>query len=407
MFKKAFILIFINTCLFYLLLAQNNLGNQITNAKFQVVKAAIELLAAEKLTVSQVEETKCRDCKSYDDLKKFGEENKISGVIKFTDYWKAAKIDTSSQHAKSSLRAFTERIADSLFIGGQKPKRKLLPGYSSFEVKIKAILVGVVIKQDNLKPQQTIHPQVAGTDQAPGVGAGDSTSQRPKEPEIDDEETTATFNLEYLVFGEAAIIIILAFIIILKIQDSKKKYRKQRIAYSKTKEGEINQLENALFSVRNLEIELKELQVINEELQSTIDQLKQKSKDNAAPIVAPPIAELAMLPQTSIASPIEIKFARYADAGDGFSNAELLTREDDETIFEITILTATTAEYRVTGNSAAQKYALANASYFLSKSCKYETFPSGSIITDVPGELRLQGNKWQITALAKISFISS
>ncbi|MEJ7677469.1 MAG: hypothetical protein WKG06_06280 [Segetibacter sp.] len=102
-----------------------------------------------------------------------------------------------------------------------------------------------------------------------------------------------------------------------------------------------------------------------------------------------------------------IKYARYADMGDGFSNAELLEKPDNETIFELTIASNNIGEYKIINNPDAQKYALSNAQYFLGKTCQYDTFPleNANIQTDAPGAVKLNGGKWIITNPAKISFI--
>ncbi len=97
---------------------------------------------------------------------------------------------------------------------------------------------------------------------------------------------------------------------------------------------------------------------------------------------------------------------RYADQGDGFSVQELLDEEDSETIFELTVLSPNTASFKISGNQNAQRYALSNSPYFLGKTSQYDTFPSGNslINTDIPGELKLQGNKWLIVKPVQISF---
>jgi hypothetical protein len=100
------------------------------------------------------------------------------------------------------------------------------------------------------------------------------------------------------------------------------------------------------------------------------------------------------------------KYAKYADLGDGFSANELLDSPDDDTIFEIQIISNNSALLRIISNNNAQRYALTNPSYFFSKTCEYDSVPSANskIVTSSDGDLKLQSGKWQITNPAKISF---
>jgi len=137
-----------------------------------------------------------------------------------------------------------------------------------------------------------------------------------------------------------------------------------------------------------------------------------KVEAKPAPAAAPTTAEKS-IPKPQIQQPKppanKIKFARYADTGDGFSAAELLDKPDGETIFEILIAPNNTmGEYKVTSNVDAQRYALSNAQYLLGKTCQYDAFPSGSnaaIKTEKPGTIKLTGSKWTIVNPARISFI--
>lgn len=374
--------------------AQQSLGSQLTNAKFQVIKAAIEFLATDNRTYPNVKAKTCPACKSYADLQRFADDNKMNGVKEFMQHWQAVRLDTTAAEAKTSLDDFIKRLSDTLVTGGQKPQRKQLTSYQRFSEAMEGIQNGVVLKPAAQKKTET--PAVPPVNDSTLVNSGSVI------PPVVDDPDQEWLPSKYLLFGEALIILLLAFYIVLKQQDRKREDRRREKDYSRSQEGQEKQLENALYRLRSAEQELLEAQQANQAFQTLLNELRSQQTTNTAPANRP-VPEPPPITRPTVAEP-ELKYARYADAGDGFSNSDLLTQEDSETVFEIKMLAAGVAEYRVTRNLAAQKYALANANYFLSKTCKYDTSPGGIIVTDLPGQLRLQGNKWQITDPAKISF---
>lgn len=161
---------------------------------------------------------------------------------------------------------------------------------------------------------------------------------------------------------------------------------------SNTRSHELKAVSQKLKAAEN------EIAVLQENLRAEMERNKRLS---AVPKIEKPVVKR---PEPTSA-PV-IKYARYADQGDGFSAQELLDEEDSETIFELTLLSANSATFRISSNPSAQRYALSNSPYFLGKTSQYDTFPSGNslINTDIPGELKLQGNKWLIIKPVQISF---
>ena len=102
----------------------------------------------------------------------------------------------------------------------------------------------------------------------------------------------------------------------------------------------------------------------------------------------------------------QTKWAKYADAGDGFSSSALSDEQDGEKIFELTIQDATTARFRVVSARGPQQMALHDPTFYFSKTCTYDTLPTpqSTISTDSPGTLKLVGNKWAIQQPARIRF---
>ena len=167
-----------------------------------------------------------------------------------------------------------------------------------------------------------------------------------------------------------------------------------------------------LFNLKNTNADLLDTIKILEEdvknkeidLQATEARLRnaESNKNNAAQSNAPeqpttekPVGKITVQkPKPVIAN---IKYARYADMGDGFSNAELLDKADGETIFELTLMPNTnTGEFKVANHGAAQHYALSNVQYFLGKTCQYASFPSedATIQTDTPGTLKVTSKSY-------------
>jgi hypothetical protein len=101
-----------------------------------------------------------------------------------------------------------------------------------------------------------------------------------------------------------------------------------------------------------------------------------------------------------------VKYAKWADEGDAFSQGALTDEPGGEKIFEITLQSPTLAKFNVTANRNAQLFALTNYDRYLGKTCRFDSIPTTNsvIVNATPGELRLQGNRWQIIFPAEIRF---
>lgn len=101
-------------------------------------------------------------------------------------------------------------------------------------------------------------------------------------------------------------------------------------------------------------------------------------------------------------------FARTADLGNGFSVAGLLELAERGTVYEIDLTSPNTATFRVSQSPESQQLAMSDPYSYLSDACLYENQPGGPnsrIQTVAPGQLTLQGDKWQITDKARIGFV--
>lgn len=232
------------------------------------------------------------------------------------------------------------------------------------------------------------------------TGVGNKDKNVDSEISVIDDSWLSCSNIAYAEL--ALIIILLAYIIIKgfsrakrnrKISDDLKRIRQER--------------DELRYKNESISRDLKEINALREEDRSQLA-LLQEEKFIALP--NQPIEAEATINTMEWDKPEapkkiqEIFYSRYADLADGFSAAELLTKESNDTIFEITILSPNKASFKVSINPAAQKYALSNADYFLQPTCRYDALPSGIIINEIPGSLSLIGGKWEIKEKARISF---
>ncbi|HEY0108914.1 MAG TPA: hypothetical protein VGB67_04745 [Fibrella sp.] len=114
----------------------------------------------------------------------------------------------------------------------------------------------------------------------------------------------------------------------------------------------------------------------------------------------------APTPPTQPAAPTKL-FARTADLGNGFSVAGLLAVAERGTVYEIDLTSPNTATFSVSQLPESQQLAMSDPYSYLSDACLYENQPGGPnsrIKTVAPGQLALQGDKWQITEKARIGF---
>jgi len=223
--------------------------------------------------------------------------------------------------------------------------------------------------------------------------------------------------LPYAIAGVLLLLLIYLFLENKKIKERKVYYKSRANGWEIELQEKAKIITALTMQKERLEKELADSELDRKSLEDRLKSLELKkvqpkaaAQPAASAIAAPAVAEKATpKPSPQPPKPLanKIKYAHYADMGDGFSNAELLEKPDGETIFEITIAANNTGEYKVTSNADGQRYALSNAQYFLGKTCQYDSFPSNDnaiIRTDKPGTIKLTGSKWTIVNPAKISF---
>jgi hypothetical protein len=398
--KKSVISLFL--LLFWLpVSAEMQQGEQIETARFRIVKATVEFLASDKDTFKEANEGACTSCQNFEGLLAYASRNKLKKADVLINEWRTIPIDTTSVHWKKSLLSFKDMVIRNI-ASGAKSKRKQLPGYTAYIQDLDSIIGEVAT------PDSSAATASQDIDSADDLKATEMISETADMASENDSYTgflpKLSKDMYYVII--ALLLAAIAFLSWMWANKNKALQRKvrslenqvvkmeSRESQSKTVSQELKdtsqKLQNAEIALSALQDDLKAEKERNKRLSAV-----QKKEKPAVPAIAPPISS----------APVT-KYARYADQGDGFSVQELLDEEDSETIFEITLLSPTSASFKVSGNQNAQRYALSNSPYFLGKTSQYDTFPSGNslINTDVPGELILQGGKWLIVKPVQISF---
>ncbi len=390
--------------------AQISFKDQLEVAKFDIVKKTLEFLSTDTSTFKNVHSNTCSNCKSYEDLKKFATDNNLLNAVKnvIDPLW-TLRIDTASDKWSKSLLLFKQQAHDKITTGSGKEKRKKMAGYNDYVASLNKIVKEVV--PDEEPPVVLVeNPSRATTPKTKNPSA-DSTDKN--------NQATASNNFlssPWIPYSIAAILLGLVIYLVIKNNELKKRKAYYKKMFNDTM-SELNEKDKRILELSGKNEKLikelsdaRQLQKNSDKMIQSLEAKKNQLPDNPQTETpqktnrAPATKPFVQKPKQPLAT---LKFAKYADMGDGFSNAELLDKPDDETIFEISTMSNNTGEFKITTNRDAQKYALSNAQYFLGIACLYDSFPfeNATIQTDSPGTIKLNGGKWIITTPAKISFV--
>ncbi|SEI49939.1 hypothetical protein SAMN05216327_10252 [Dyadobacter sp. SG02] len=349
--------------------------------RIKILKASLEFLA----TQGKDEEKRCEKCGTADELLEFGTASGIPGADNFMKRWRKRPIDTTAAGIDSSLTAFRNVVFAGITTGAEKEKRKEWPAYAGYEQELDQIGADASASLAKLKPVPKTPP-----------------SGSPKGGE--NEADIPDYSFVYMAALSILLLLVLwLFLRMRKIADGLSK------AHAAVTNWRGNQ-EQASVDIESLRNELGEMRRVQGELRHDNALLeaafKNELEKNSRLVTETKSDSARSTPTTEQKSQVVKKFARYADQGDGFSVSDLLDEEDGETIFELSLTSSQKGFFRIATNAAAQRYALSNSRYFLSNTCEYEDLRSvnSTIHTVEPGELRLSGNKWQITQQVKIRF---
>lgn len=402
--KKGVILFFI---LIVQIAANAASGNdqQIQHAKFRIIKATVEFLASDKETFKDVRESKCDPCTDYNGLLVFVEKNKIKKADLLINKWKTTQIDTTYSNWKNSIEKFKNMVVGDISTGA-KVKRKTFPNYNAYSQALNSIIGAVSIAPTDALTEEKALPETHDEIVEPAV-----TEPYKIMSETDSHSASFFSFLPDLSKDMAYVLIFLLLAGIVYFIWTLRHYAKLLGRDTNALNELVRKNENKEWELKKVQTELKnvtlKLSTTEQELTKIQEDIKAEAERNKRLAATPKIKVKAKpAPEVPVPHSPTVKYARYADQGDGFSDQELLDEEDSETIFELTFLTPQSASFKISTNTNAQRYALSNSPYFLGKTSQYDSFPSGNslIKTDQPGELKLQGNKWLIIKPIKISF---
>jgi len=390
-----------------IILAQTPKG-PVSTMKFNIIKRTVEFLSTDTVSFKGITANTCNGCADYESLKKFAV--KMTKVDSLIDKW--VKIEVGPD--KAAMIKFSETVLNNITRGNARRENRLKsPGFKEYQKAIADIIAGNVAPP----PVETPAATTPTTTPPPPSVAKPAEEAPPADTEVpvDDRDPTAISvnneneKLPWVFIGGTILGILLALYFYSAFLKERKKKEDLKKLFEKQKEkaAALEAEKNKLWEdVKSLDNKLRDAQdkfiKLEESQASERKQYQQKVREaRETPAETPP-------PAINVSKefvPV-VKYARYADKIDGFSSEELLDKDDNETIFEITITSPATGAFRVSNNRQAQRYALSNASFFFGKTCQYEAFPAADsvIVTDKPGELVLNGDKWMIRHPAKIRF---
>jgi len=392
-------------------------ASQLEAAKFAILKKTVEFLS-EDTAFKKVQSHTCASCKTVADLKQFANSNNlVNADSKLITPLANTPVDTAAGKWQQSLATYKQKAIDQ--VTGGKAYRTKLSSYSNYTAALNDIVANV---QPTASNAATSTPATSkGIATATNDTAVDQTGIVPNGTASTNSLTDAALTwLPYVLAAGLLFAAIYLFLENKKLKDSLGKLTRD-YNWVKQFEGKANGLEEEVkkkdAAITELTTEKKKLEKKIKEQEMDLkfreDQLNQLTTAASSPSpniqsnTAPALAAKAPPVQSPKAPAFTTKYARYADMGDGFSNAALLDQPDGETIFELRLAPNNTGEFRVTSDPDGQHYALSNAAYFLGKTCVYDAFPSGDkvmINTEKWGTVNLTGGKWMITRPATINF---
>ncbi|MBW8687109.1 OmpH family outer membrane protein [Chitinophaga rhizophila] len=377
-------------------------NDPVSMAKFHIVKRTVEFLSTDTVSFREVTAFTCNDCTSYDELMKFS--RKMKNADQLISRWYKTQVGRT----KEDLILFSKALVRDITTGeARKEKRLKYAGYAQYEQAVLDIINGAATA--NAPAEVAATPAV--TDEPPIDAAEEVTDEGNMTPlpVIDvTRENKAQTPWLFIIAAFCALLLALYFFLDRRKQLVKKDSLKRQVkALQEQLAGREDESQPLHAQINALRAELQESRKQFEELsEKRADEYRrfqqQINEAHQPPVPATPAPNITL----SKGFVPMVKFARYADKGDGFSSEDLLDQDDNETIFEITITTPDTGAFRISRNKQAQRYALSNAAYFFGNTCTYETVPAAGseIVTNTPGELFLNGDKWTIRQPAKISF---
>ena len=324
-------------------IAQNN--NSLQQAKFNLIKNAVWFYSKDT-KAGWKNSSDCNESKEINSLIDCAKG--MQGVNSNLAKWNSIQITNLEE-----LKKFDEKISQN--ISSSKDYRKEMPEFKIFQSQSHNIISYI--------ENELSKPPVAQGDIAKPKIEKENSPDDDKESADKKGENSKPWNLWLLLsFFLSFLSILISFLLFKGFKNEIEKLS-SKISSSKKNDDnfdittKINFLENELKSFDGSIDTLRE--EFSTKIKNITGSLATKILQTNSPTQNIPIDTNKFNPS--------VKYAKYADKGDGFSTNELLDSTDNDTIFEIKITSNNTAKFRISSNRDAQRYALTNPNYFFNR----------------------------------------
>lgn len=359
--------------------------NKIDSLKFEMIKTAVDFYTNDPIFDKVKSNTSICKNGDYICLLTFTSTNGLTGVDNKIKNWKDVKCSTIKQ-----LSGLKDNILKDIFTG--KEDRRKLKGYAEFMAAMGSYLPAV--ESAPAEPTTKISDSNV-TKETPADTTGSDGSK-------DNSDSGGWKIWLALAAGLGGLG--------LGLRSLMTKPKKSSSAV-KTGSGDADtgKLE-ARVAALNTQLPLKaDISVLNafeqklNSLENRIIQLEKKGEDRPDSSNSKSTSD-QKAPANSIKEG-EPVYAKMPDLNNGFSNDILRNEQNGEQVYEI-IITDQTATYSVSGNTAAQGYALNDVSYILGRACTLgnQPFPNCRIDNKLNGTLTKTAEGWTIGNKALVEF---
>ncbi len=432
-------------CLLVTRLAVAQTTDQIGGKAFEMTKATVEFLATDKKTYGYQTKESCPACVSYQTLNKFIADNKLTKADELVNaaQKKTAELVSQKKPDAEVLKELRGFLLERVTGGADRKHRLTLKSYAAYQNQLNTLAglspAGAVQEQPVAEtPVSDQEDQAAAPDTAMAVT--DASAASPT--------TTETSFFSMSLVALIAALLSLAGVVVLFLRKPKPQETSElerRVAdLSKQVFDRKTDYQEAMRRIESLEKALsRQPQPIvspqpssaqpsnaptappapRPESVRTGQNLPRTHTETYVPPVNPgsvPTPAGAAVPSAEVPPAISApqapaapkpglksdRFARTADLGDGFSMGGLLPAAERGTIYQLA-LEGHIGTYRIVDNTESQQLALSDPYSYLSDACEYlnQPRPNARIMTEKPGQVSLQGDKWKIEQKARVSFM--
>ncbi|OIN58050.1 hypothetical protein [Arsenicibacter rosenii] len=442
MFQKT---IFLSLLVTRLAVAQTT--DQIGGKAFEMTKATVEFLATDKKTYGYQTKESCPACVSYQTLNKFIADNKLTKADELVNaaQKKTAELTSQKKPDAEVLKELRSFLLERVTGGAERKHRLTLKSFAAYQNQLNTLA--------GLAPVEAAQPPVAETpvsDQEDQEVAPDTVAAEHSSATATSSTTETSF-FSMSLFALIASLLSLAGVGLLFL-------RKPKQQETNASDQKIAEMSDQLFKLKGeYSAALRRIEALEKALsrqavpQPSAPQPAASQPSAPQPVNAPvpppaprpeparagqnvprthtepygppvnqPAAGLstpegAAIPPAMPASSAPAapkpgikseRYARTADLGDGFSMGGLLPAAERGTIYQLA-LEGHIGTYRIVENTESQQLALSDPYSYLSDACEYLNQPRANarIMTEKPGQVSLQGDKWKIEQKARVSFM--